>query len=85
MVSNPDHLRAALMQTVSSFRVGMTSRGNDALVRFVTLLQNRLDGKGTDEAAAPFLPHLGEIIQAQERGDWLRVADLLEFELLPLL
>lgn len=85
MVSNPDPLRSALMTTVSSFRVGMTSRGNDALVKFVTLLQARLDGAGTDAAATPFLPYLGAIIQAQERGDWLRVADLLEFELLPLL
>jgi hypothetical protein len=73
------------MRTVSSFRVGMTGRGNDALVSFVTLLQARLDAAGSDEKAHPFLPHLGEIIAAQERGDWLKIADLLEFELLPLL
>ncbi len=85
MVSNPDALRAALMRTVASFRVGMPARGNDALVSFVTMLQARLEGTGSDAVAHPFLAHLGEIIAAQERGDYLRIADLLEFELLPLL
>ena len=85
MVANPDELRAALLQTVASFRVGMPARGNDALVRFVGLLQGLLDSSGTDESAQRLLPHLSRIIEAQERADYLRVADLLEYELLPLL
>lgn len=85
MVSNPNGLRATLMRTVASFRVGMSARGNEALVNFVTLLQDDLDRVGTDSAAHPFLDHLQEIVAAQERGDYLRVADLLEYEVLPLL
>lgn len=83
MVADPNTLRAALLQTVASFRVGMPARGNDALARFVGLLQELLGRSGTDEGAGRLLPHLSQIIAAQERGDYLRVADLLEYELLP--
>ncbi len=85
MVSNPNTLHATLMRTVASFRVGMSARGNDALASFVTLLQAELDSQGTDSGAHPFLEHLKEIVAAQERGDYLRVADLLEYEVLPLI
>lgn len=85
MVASSDDLRAALLQTVAAFRVGMPARGNDALARFVTRLQDRLERGGSDAQALSFLPHLSDIIAAQERGDYLRVADVLEFDLLPLL
>lgn len=72
-----DLLEAAVRQ----FRLGMEGGGNDSLARFSNAW-----------AASPplieqtlLLDPLRQLLQAQKRGDYLRVADLLEYELAPLL
>ena len=70
--------RAALDDTVRHFRLGMEAAGNESFVGFVDALMGVLaNPKPEDEALAAWFP---EIVSAQERGDFLRVADLLEFE-----
>jgi len=82
MTPRTDALREALTEAAISFRVGMPAKGNDALVAFIDLLQRRLEALGSEEAAQAVLPYLTEIIGAQQRGDTLRIADLLEYEVL---
>ncbi len=74
-------IRRHLLVSVSSFRIGMQAQGNAALVCLVDGLQQALETPSMGLDAGVFLPHLREILQAQQRGDYLRVADLLEFEL----
>lgn len=76
-------LRPALEEAAVAFRVGMAARGHDAFVVFVDALQAELTARGSDEIANELLPFLGEVLAAQQRGDLLRVADLLEVEVAP--
>ncbi len=80
-VSGVQGLRAA----ARSFRLGMEAQGSQALVHLVDWLMRRPDASGDGASATRLEPILGEIVSAQERADFLRVADLLEFELAPLL
>jgi hypothetical protein len=81
--ANP--LRERLLAATSAFRVGRTAEGNSALVEFIDLLDSALRGLQDPEVGMFVLPHVKEIVQAQERGDNLRVADLLEYELQPMI
>ena len=72
---------AALIRAVaSSLRLGMDAQGNEAFVQLV-------DWLGSHPSSGTLMPRiepvLAEIVAAQERGDTLRLADLLEFELQP--
>ena len=82
MEANP--LRERLLATTSAFRVGRTAEGNAALIEFIDLLDKAIKGLQDPEVEKHLLPHITAIIQAQERGDTLRVADLLEYELQPM-
>ncbi len=76
------NLFATVVVTARAFRLGMTAEGNDGIVGFV----DRWTALGLDGAVAlRFAPILSEVVQAQGRRDYLRVADLLEFEVLPAL
>ena len=77
-------LEQCLLAAVSAFRVGRAAEGNTALIEFIDLMQAALQGLQDPQIAALVNPHLEEIVAAQVRGDVLRVADLLEFELLPI-
>ncbi len=67
------------------FRVGMEAGGSDALIRFIDTFEVHLREQADTTRAAVIAPLLNNIIQAQLRGDFLYVADLLEYELKPLL
>jgi hypothetical protein len=74
-----------LRQAVVLFRLGMDGGGSAALATFIDGL---LVSMSDPEAAAigpRALPLLKEIIAGQQRGDFLCVADILEYEVLPLL
>lgn len=77
-------LAQSLLAAVSAFRVGRAAEGNTALIEFIDLMQAALRGLDDPVVEASFNPHLEEILAAQVRGDVLAVADLLEFELLPM-
>ncbi len=76
-------LKETLLAAVSAFRMGRSAEGNSALIEFIDLMQQALTALGDEELAAFVLPYVQEIVAAQERGDVLRIADLLEFDLLP--
>jgi len=85
--------RSALHAAVRAFRVGMEAQGNDHLIAFVNHLAEVLsaarhkppDGAGKEHLPpqAEILPFLETALAAQERGDFLFVADLLEYEIAP--
>jgi hypothetical protein len=62
------------------FRLGREAEGNAAFTRLIERLQAELGGADPG-ALAPLFPTFETIVRAQERSDWLFVADLLEYEL----
>lgn len=71
-----EHLREAVI----AFRLGIEGQGSDRLAKFIDcllpMLQGATSGLGATETAL-----LEALFAAQSRGDFLYVADLLEFEL----
>lgn len=73
---------SALEKAIVLLRMGMEGEGNSRLVQF-------LDGflANSDQASiltgAEILIILQNIIEAQSRGDFLLIADLLEYSVLP--
>ena len=69
------------MSAIRAFRLGKEGEGSSALVQFIDRLAPMLESNsvaiGEDEAAL-----LQEIVAAQQRGDYIFLADLLEY-LLP--
>ncbi len=85
MAVNADALSERLQQAVVLLRVGQEGAGGEAMADFTDQLWAALSS-----GAFIIAPHLLEailpqVIAAQQRGDWLWVADLLEYELGPLL
>jgi len=78
MVDPRHRCRDELRRATRSFRLGMDAQGNEAFVGFVDALETLLNQPGQDERVAAISPHLSPLIEAQQRGDTLRVADLLE-------
>lgn len=77
---SPD-LERCLRASVIAFRLGMSARANQELVGVVDELAAAM---AEDTAVSLELaPILGELVAAQERGDGLRVADLLQYEVAP--
>jgi hypothetical protein len=73
-------LREMLERTVSELRLGREGSGSAALARFLDELWAGL--KQQEIRVSPELEQvLQETLQAQHRGDFLYVADLMEYEL----
>ena len=77
-------ISANLRQAALAFRLGQEATGCERLTGFIDGLLPTLGN------ASPDLVHqlervLGEALQAQQRKDFILVADLLEYELAPLL
>ncbi len=66
------------MEAIEAFRLGMEGKGSDAMMRLMDcmapLLENNAAHLGADEAEL-----LNLIADAQQRGDYIFVADLLEY------
>ncbi len=76
-----------LRKAVFCLRLGMEGAGNHHLATFLQKLSGHL-ARPDIAAATPLpllLPHIQALVEAQERGDYLRAADLLEYEIRPLL
>ncbi|MBW2011270.1 MAG: hypothetical protein JRI32_06420, partial [Deltaproteobacteria bacterium] len=79
MIEKITSCREALKSAATAFRLGMEGQAGQDLVRFIDgflpVLQDphRLDCK-------EITPLLNEVLAAQSRKDYLRVADLLEYE-----
>lgn len=69
-----------LREAVFAFRLGIEGQGGDRLAKFIDCLLPLLQG-----ASSPLSQNevalLDAVLAAQGRGDFLYVADLLEFEL----
>ena len=71
-----------LQETVRYLRLGRTGAGNAALGRLVEQLAPHLE-QGLGNRPKQLLPLLQAIVVAQQAGDYLAVADRLEYELAP--
>ncbi len=74
-----------LEQAIEQFRMGMEGSGSAAFIRFIDAFQKELAREQANMQLESLMPFLQQIIQAQSRGDYLHVADLLEYEIQPLL
>ena len=83
MPLDPVRTRQALLAAASSFRLGMHAQGNDAFVHFVDGLRAWIEEPERGADARRLSPLFAEFVAAQMRGDYLRVADMLEYELAP--
>lgn len=72
----------ALTSAASLFRLGMEGQASENMVKFIDTFLPELGGKPPEQIAQLTLL-LNDIMTAQSRKDYLRVADLLEYELLP--
>ncbi len=76
---------ALLEEAARLFRLGQEGAGSDALARFTEALWQELAAGRVQVGPEALGPALQEAISAQERGDYLWVADMLEHELKPML
>lgn len=67
------------------FRLGMDGAGSDCLVHFIDAFMALLCDETFKGRAEELADSFGEVIEAQLRGDTLRIADLLEYTILPVL
>lgn len=77
-------LRADITVACRAFRLGVEGEGSDALIRSIDQMVALL-GALPETAVQTANQMLLELLAAQERKDFLLVADFLEFELAPLL
>ena len=76
-LSLADELRAA----ADELRRGHGAAGAEAFGAAVERLARLLELPANADAAAALLPALQEALAAQERGDWIGLADLVQYEL----
>ncbi len=79
----PSELERLVRSAEFSFRLGLEGRGSAALADLVDRLGPLLASRAG--LAARVAPHLGALVAAQERGDWIGLADGLGHEFLPAL
>lgn len=78
-------LLETLEEAVVSFRCGREGAANFAVAAFTDELGTALQNAQDPRVVHSLLPWLREVMTAQEKGDHLRVADILEYEIAPLL
>jgi hypothetical protein len=76
---------AYLKAAAAAFRVGMEAQGNERLSQCIDALESGLNRGDLQPVSGQLLPTLEDLLSAQERGDMLFVADLLEYEIEALL
>ncbi len=75
---------ASMRSTARLFRLSMEAQASESLVGVVDTLSALLGDPSFPDAAA-IDTVLAQVVRAQQNGDAIRLADLLEFELAPLL
>jgi len=81
---NHDGLTKALLLTTKSYRLGMEAEASENLVTVIDSILTNLNNAATTPSTH-LNNVLAEILAAQGRRDFLRIADLLEYELAPVL
>ena len=72
---------ADLEAAAHELRLGHVAAGCDAFARCADELGRLLAQPANAEAAALLLPLLQEALAAQQRADWIALADVLQYEL----
>jgi len=72
-----------LQDCVRCFRLGMEGMAGDRFAKYIDVLQERLAGLAPG-ILVRLTPVLSEILLAQQRRDFIWVADLMEYRLRPL-
>jgi len=80
MSQDKEKCRQQIRETAKYFRLGMEAQASDSMVAFIDAFVPLLQG-GELVGAHDVRDILGELLQAQARKDYLRVADLLEYEI----
>lgn len=80
----PNDVFDGLNQAITFFRIGQEGAGCDALVQFIDRFSELLMSRQVVIDLMRFQEILQTSVAAQERGDFLWVADLLQYELKPL-
>lgn len=78
------HWQAELEATVHAFRLGMEGAGNDHLKEFIDRLSGQLNAMSAYQQQE-IHNVLAQTLDAQKRNDMIHIADLLEYEIAPLL
>lgn len=73
-----------LFDTVAAFRLGMEGEANENFTKLIDVLDKALQNAPVKNRAELSLI-LAEVFAAQQRQDYLNIADLLEYRLAPLL
>lgn len=76
-------LQNTITNTAYLFRVGAEGEGSRGLLDIINTITSLLNGKDVQDAAIDKedLSLLNDVAQAQQRGDFIYIADLLEYEL----
>jgi len=75
------NLTEELERAARELRLGHVAAGCDAFGRCADELARLLALPANADGAAQLLPYLQEALAAQERADWLALADVLQYEL----
>jgi hypothetical protein len=77
--------RAGILRVANSFRIGCDAQGNEAFVVLIDEIASLFERELPPERAERITSLFPAIIAAQTRGDTITVADLLEYEIGPLI
>ena len=80
MNNDKEKCRQQISETANYFRLGMEAQASDSMVAFIDAFVPLLQG-GALVGAHLVQGVLTELLQAQSRKDYLRVADILEYEI----
>lgn len=78
-------MQELLLQSSLLFRLGMDAKANDTFARFVDALSQQLPQISSSIDVTHLNMKLNQLFQAQSRADYLYLADLLEYEILPII
>lgn len=85
MMPSPLSAIGPLQGTVQAFRLGMEAAGCEALAIFIDDIAATLQLSQSHALAIAAQPWLEALVHAYQHADYLRVADLLEYKIAPLL
>lgn len=74
----------SLRLAIESFRLGMEAAGSEALITGTELLAEKISGWSETDLQG-LNQWLGNIFEAQKKKNFLYVADLLEYQILPII
>lgn len=73
-------MQELLREIIKQFRLGAEGRGNTLLVQFIEQIMQIVQRQG--QLNPEVMPVMQEILAAQERADYLWIADMMEYKLI---